>query len=370
VAEIRLERVSKQFGATVAVDRLDLEIRDREFLTLLGPSGCGKSTTLNLIAGLEEVTTGSILFDGKEIQDVPPERRDVAMVFQTYALYPHMTVFQNVAFGLQMRGVPRAEIAQRVARVAKELEIDGLLERKPRQLSGGQRQRVALARAIVREPRVFLLDEPLSNLDARLRVTMRTELKRLHYELSQTFVYVTHDQAEALIMSDRIAVMNSGLLQQLGPPEEIYRRPANEWVAGFIGSPPMNLLPGELVQIGGQLRFRGPSVDCALAPSVVGRLTAPASRRVKLGVRPEDVEVLEGDATVGGEADAIAATVVVREPVGSDLFLAVQLGDALAKVRTGPDRRLDRGDTVLLRLHRERVHLFDAETGLALLTEA
>jgi multiple sugar transport system ATP-binding protein len=367
VAEIRLENVTKQFGTTVAVDRLDLEIQDREFLTLLGPSGCGKSTTLNLIAGLEEVTSGRILFDGKEVQDVPPERRDVAMVFQTYALYPHMTVFQNIAFGLRMRGVGGAEVEQRVARVAKELEIDGLLQRKPRQLSGGQRQRVALARAIVREPRVFLLDEPLSNLDARLRVTMRTELKRLHYELAQTFVYVTHDQAEALIMSDRIAVMNGGLLQQLGPPDDIYRRPENEWVAGFIGSPPMNLLPGELAEAAGQLRFRGSGVDCALAPAVTSRLPSPPTRRVKLGVRPEDIEVLESDTAPVHRNESIAATVVVREPVGSDLFLAVQLGETLAKVRTAPDRRLDRGDAVFLRLTPDRVHLFDAQTGAALL---
>jgi multiple sugar transport system ATP-binding protein len=367
VAEIRLEAVTKQFGATIAVDRLDLEIRDREFLTLLGPSGCGKSTTLNLVAGLEEVTSGRILFDGKEVQDVPPERRDIAMVFQTYALYPHMTIFQNIAFGLKMRGVSGGEIAQRVARVAKELEIDALLERKPRQLSGGQRQRVALARAIVREPRVFLLDEPLSNLDARLRVTMRTELKRLHYELAQTFVYVTHDQAEALIMSDRIAVMNGGLLQQLGSPDDIYRRPENEWVAGFIGSPPMNLLPGELTDVQGGLRFRGPGLDCLLAAAIVSRLETRAPGRVKLGIRPEDVEVLATDTAA---PDTVPATVVVREPIGSDLFLAVQLGETLAKVRTAPDRRLDRGDTVHLRLTPDRVHLFDAATGRALLDRA
>jgi multiple sugar transport system ATP-binding protein len=367
LAEIRLEKVTKRFGATVAVDGLDLEIRDREFLTLLGPSGCGKSTTLNLIAGLEEVTSGRILFDAKEVQHVPPESRDVAMVFQTYALYPHMTVFQNIAFGLKMRGVPGEEIRRRVARASKELEIDELLERKPRQLSGGQRQRVALARAIVREPRVFLLDEPLSNLDARLRVTMRTELKRLHYELEQTFVYVTHDQAEALILSDRIAVMHGGVLQQLGPPEAIYRRPENDWVASFIGSPPMNLIVGELVEVDGSLRFQACGIDCALAPEVAKRLQPRASRRVKLGIRPEDMEVLEGEPSTSGEGAGLAATVVIREPVGSDLFLAVDVGGALIKVRTGPDRVLDRGDRIRLRLFADRIHLFAADGGRALL---
>jgi multiple sugar transport system ATP-binding protein len=334
-------------------------------MTLLGPSGCGKSTTLNLIAGLEEVTAGRILFDGKEIQHVPPEARDVAMVFQTYALYPHMTVFNNIAFGLKMRGVPGEEIRRRVARVAKELEIDGLLDRRPRQLSGGQRQRVALARAIVREPRVFLLDEPLSNLDARLRVTMRTELKRLHYELERTFVYVTHDQAEALIMSDRIAVMHGGLLQQLGTPDEIYRRPANDWVAGFIGSPPMNLIPGELTEVGGRLHFQSAGIDCGLAAAVVKRLRARASRRVKLGIRPEDMEALADTSPVEGED--LLGRVVVREPVGSDLFLAVEVGDAILQVRTSPEWTLDRGDPIRLRLAPERVHLFDAGTGRSLL---
>jgi multiple sugar transport system ATP-binding protein len=353
----------------VAVEALELEIRDREFLTLLGPSGCGKSTTLNLIAGLEEVSSGRILFDGKEVQHLPPEARDVAMVFQTYALYPHMTVSQNVAFGLKMRGVARDEIERRVRRVAKELEIDVLLDRKPRQLSGGQRQRVALARAIVREPRVFLLDEPLSNLDARLRVTMRTELKRLHYELEQTFVYVTHDQAEALIMSDRIAVMRSGVLQQLGPPEEIYRRPRNEWVAGFIGSPPMNLISGKLVESDGRLRFQSGGIDCALDAAVRRRLRDRATWHVKLGIRPEDVEVLEGEGTRAGDGAIVAATVTVREPVGSDLFLAVTVGETLMKVRTGPERRLDRGDAIWLRLNPERAHLFDAESGETLLND-
>jgi multiple sugar transport system ATP-binding protein len=234
---------------------------------------------------------------------------------------------------------------------------------------------VALARAIVREPKVFLLDEPLSNLDARLRVTMRTELKRLHYELSQTFVYVTHDQAEALIMSDRIAVMNGGLLQQLGPPEGIYLRPENEWVASFIGSPPMNLLAGELTERDGRVRFQCPGIDCALAPSVTARLRTTAARGVKLGIRPEDLEVLEGAAQATADGSVISGVVSIREPVGSDLFLAVEAGQdasvdhgaALLKVRTAPDRRLDRGDGVSLRLLPEKVHLFDAETGRALL---
>jgi multiple sugar transport system ATP-binding protein len=364
MAEIILEQITKRFGAVTAVEALDLQIRDREFLTLLGPSGCGKTTTLNMIAGLEEITSGSLRFDGEEVSHLPPEKRDIAMVFQTYALYPHMTVLQNITFGLLNRGMARKQAEERARKVSEGLEIGHLLDRRPRQLSGGQRQRVALARAIVRDPRVFLLDEPLSNLDARLRITMRTELKRLHYELEKTFVYVTHDQAEALTMSDRIAVMDGGRLQQLGTPDEIYRYPANEFVAAFLGSPPMNFLTGRLERA----VFVSPGLRISLPPGVVGRLPSAVPPEVRLGVRPEDVELVAGGSHGGaGPGDALDARVAVREPVGSDVFLTLEVGGAALKLRAAPDCPSDRGDAVRVRFKGNRVHLFSSQTGETLL---
>ncbi|MCS6861599.1 MAG: ABC transporter ATP-binding protein, partial [Abditibacteriales bacterium] len=322
MAQVFLENVHKSFGNVVAVDNVCLTVQDKEFLTLLGPSGCGKTTTLNIIAGLEEPTRGRVWFDKDDVTFMPPEKRDVAMVFQTYALYPHMRVYDNIAFGLRMRGVPKAEIERRVRRAAEGLEIAHLLARKPRELSGGQRQRVALARAIVRDPKVFLLDEPLSNLDAQLRVTMRTELKRLHYELEKTFVYVTHDQAEALILSDRIAVMNLGKLQQVGTPEEIYHHPTNEFVAKFLGSPPMNFFEGVLENRGdGELGFRCAAFACAIAPQVGVHLKPHARSEVRLGIRPEDIEV--HPPTFHSQPSTLAI-VSVREPMGSDLYLTLE----------------------------------------------
>ncbi|MFN3653631.1 MAG: ABC transporter ATP-binding protein [Armatimonadota bacterium] len=359
MAEVILEKVHKRFGAVSAVECLDLRVRDREFLTLLGPSGCGKTTTLNLLAGLEELTSGSIRFDGVEVGHLPPEKRDIAMVFQTYALYPHMTCLQNITFGLLNRGMKRAEAEERARAAAERLEISHLLDRRPRQLSGGQRQRVALARAIVRDPRVFLLDEPLSNLDARLRITMRTELKRLHYELEKTFVYVTHDQAEALTMSDRIAVMHGGRLQQLGTPDDIYRRPANEFVAGFMGSPPMNFVSGELADAA----FVAPGIRVPLSQAVRERLGSP--EKVRLGIRPEDVQLAGAE---GPTTDPwIDGRVTVREPVGSDVFLTVTVEGETLRLRADPDCRLDRGDTARFRFRPEKLHLFDAASGENLL---
>jgi len=255
MAKVVLESVVKKFGTVTAVHDLTIEIGDREFVTLVGPSGCGKTTTLRMIAGLEKVTAGQIYFDDDPVGHLPADHRDIAMVFQSYALYPHMNVYDNIGFALRMMRVPRADIDQKVKWAAEMLGITELLYRKPRQLSGGQRQRVALGRSMVREPACFLLDEPLSNLDAKLRVTMRGELKRLHLELKRTFIYVTHDQAEALTMSDRIAVINEGHLQQYGSPDEIYNRPRNVFVAGFMGSPAMNLLPGEVVASDSTPRF-------------------------------------------------------------------------------------------------------------------
>ncbi|MCY3555292.1 MAG: ABC transporter ATP-binding protein [Gemmatimonadetes bacterium] len=395
-----MNNLTKHFGDVVAVDDVTLDIADREFLTLLGPSGCGKTTLLNMIAGLESPTVGEVWFDDRNVTDVPPERRDIAMVFQTYALYPHMSVFDNVAFGLKMRGVPVEDRKRLVLAASKTMEIEHLLDRKPRALSGGQRQRVALARAIVRDPGVFLLDEPLSNLDAQLRVVMRTELKRLHGELEMTFVYVTHDQAESLILSDRIVVMKEGQIQQIGTPESIYDSPANTFVAGFVGSPPINLLKGTLEQSGGGgWRVVGKGFACDVATSIIERMGPPDRRDVYLGVRAEDIGVDEvpasrGSASPGSDSEvqesatsvapaadsmesaseerdtqrtAARAKVVVREPMGSDLYLTVDVGGNNVKVRTRPDVRFDRGDSVSLSFDPEKLHLFDGETGVSLL---
>ena len=362
MAKATLEHLTKTFGDVVAVDNLSLEIADREFLTLLGPSGCGKTTTLNIIAGLDAPTSGRVLFDADDVTDMPPERRDVAMVFQTYALYPHMRVYDNIAFGLRMRRTPHHEIKQRVEEVTAAMEIDHLLQRKPRQLSGGQRQRVALARAIVRDPRVFLLDEPLSNVDAKLRVSMRTEIKRLHAELEKTFVYVTHDQAESLIMSDRIAILNNGALQQLGTPNDIYNHPANAFVAGFVGSPPMNFFDGELKNRGdGRWQVVGDGFACEISPDRVSRLANNSPTEVQVGVRSENIEVRPK------ETPTALATVVVLEPLGSDLFLTLDLNGTTFKARTHPDAEFKRGDRVDVRFAPNKVHLFDRFKGKTLL---
>ena len=381
MARVRLNNLTKHFGDVVAVDDVTLDIADREFLTLLGPSGCGKTTLLNMIAGLESPTAGEAWFDDRNVTAVPPERRDIAMVFQTYALYPHMNVFDNVAFGLKMRGVPAEERKKLVHAAAKTMEIEHLLDRKPRALSGGQRQRVALARAIVRDPGVFLLDEPLSNLDAQLRVVMRTELKRLHGDLEMTFVYVTHDQAESLILSDRIVVMKDGKIQQIGTPESIYDSPANAFVAGFVGSPPINLLRGTLEQSGaGGWRVVGEGFACGVATSKIERMEPSEGREVSLGVRAEDIGINEAPSSVGSASETGGqrgnkdqsvgrAEVVVREPMGSDLYLTVDLGGSNVKVRTRPDNRMDRGDSVELYFDPGKIHLFDGETGESLIPD-
>ena len=382
MARVRLNNLTKHFGDVVAVDEVSLDIADREFLTLLGPSGCGKTTLLNMIAGLESPTAGEVWFDDQDVTAVPPERRDIAMVFQTYALYPHMRVFDNVAFGLKMRGVPAEERKRLVLEAAKTMEIEHLLDRKPRALSGGQRQRVALARAIVRDPGVFLLDEPLSNLDAQLRVVMRTELKRLHGDLEMTFVYVTHDQAESLILSDRIVVMKEGKIQQVGTPETIYDSPANTFVAGFVGSPPINLLRGTLSQDGtSDWRVVGEGFACGVDPSMVERMEQPEGREVYLGVRAEDIGIGDGlnsanqgpeggqsvEQTPPASSPAARASVVVREPMGSDVYLTVDIEKSLVKIRTRPDNRMDRGDNLDLFFDPGKIHLFDGETGVTLM---
>ncbi|MCY4546214.1 MAG: ABC transporter ATP-binding protein [Gemmatimonadetes bacterium] len=372
MARVRLNNLTKHFGDVVAVDNVTLDIADREFLTLLGPSGCGKTTLLNMIAGLESPTAGEVWFDDHNVTAVPPERRDIAMVFQTYALYPHMSVFDNVAFGLKMRGVPAEDRKRLVLEAAKTMEIEHLLGRKPRALSGGQRQRVALARAIVRDPGVFLLDEPLSNLDAQLRVVMRTELKRLHGDLEMTFVYVTHDQAESLILSDRIVVMKDGEIQQIGTPESIYDSPANTFVAGFVGSPPINLLKGVMQRqesAAGDWRVVGDGFACNVSQSMVERIEDPPGREVFLGVRAEDIGI-ESETNPGhGNTPVARASVVVREPMGSDLYLTVDVGGSNVKIRTRPDNRMDRGDGLDVFFDSEKIHLFDGQTGVSLMLD-
>jgi multiple sugar transport system ATP-binding protein len=369
MAKVVLEGVVKRFGPVTAVHDLNIEIADREFVTLVGPSGCGKTTTLRMIAGLEKVSAGQIYFDDDPVGHLPADHRDIAMVFQSYALYPHMNVYDNIGFALRMMRVPRPEIERRVKWAAEMLGIAELLQRKPRQLSGGQRQRVALGRSVVREPACFLLDEPLSNLDAQLRVTMRGELKRLHLELKRTFIYVTHDQAEALTMSDRIAVISDGRLQQYGPPDEIYNRPRNVFVAGFMGSPTMNLIRGEIVAGDSVPRFAAPGLDQPLPTRLAAGAQRGQGRSAFLGIRPESI-VVRGDGidTAPRGAPWITAPVYIQEPLGSDQFLTLDIGEARVKVRASPDLTVRAGDRVEVAFDPDKLHLFDGDTGTTLVS--
>jgi ABC-type sugar transport system ATPase subunit len=351
MARVRFDKLRKVFGRdVVAVAGLDFEIEDGSFVSLVGPSGCGKSTALRMIAGLEEPTSGRLLFDDRDVTELEPRDRDIAMVFQSYALYPHMSVRENLEYGLRKRRVPAAERDQRVARVAAMLHIEPFLDRKPRQLSGGQRQRVALGRALIRDPQVFLLDEPLSNLDAKLRVHMRAELATLHARLGTTMIYVTHDQLEAMTLSDRIVVMNQGIVQQIGAPEEVYARPANRFVAEFIGTPSMNLMAGELAEEGGKTRFRRDGVTVPLPDN----LTAAGARQVLLGIRPEDIRITadNGDATV-------PARVAVAELAGAEKYIYLDVAGMQIIARTDADSPVRGGDLVGLNFRPDRLHLFD-----------
>jgi multiple sugar transport system ATP-binding protein len=359
VARVLVDNVSKLFGKLRVVDDVALEIQDHEFLVLVGPSGCGKTTTLRMIAGLEEVSEGSIFIGDRRVNDLPPQDRDVAMVFQNYALYPHMRVFDNLAFPLRMRRTPRAQVERRVSEVAAMLGLSELLKRYPRELSGGQRQRVALGRAIVRSPQVFLMDEPLSNLDALLRVQTRAELKRLHAQLQVTTVYVTHDQVEAMTMGDRLVVMNGGKVQQVGHPTEIYDHPANVFVATFIGSPAMNMLDGVLDRTadGAVLRARG--VQVALDGEFVRRLGA-VSGAVRFGVRPEDIEVVP--ATDGA---VLVAGVDLVEPLGAETLVHMTLGEERLVARVASSRSPQPGDKVGVSFALPRCHVFAGESEAA-----
>ncbi|MBO0706819.1 MAG: ABC transporter ATP-binding protein [Candidatus Dormibacteraeota bacterium] len=358
MAEVRLDTIRKDFGAQVAVRDLDLTVKDQEFLTLIGPSGCGKTTTLRMICGLEKTTGGEIYFDDKPVSHLPANRRDVAMVFQSYALYPHMTVTENIGFALTNMGVPKREIAAKVTSVARLLGIEHLLARKPRELSGGQRQRVALGRALVRDAEAYLLDEPLSNLDAKLRVQMRAEIKKLHADLLRTFIYVTHDQVEAMTMSDRIAVLDEGVLQQCAAPMEIYSRPANLFVAGFMGSPPMNFLNGRLTRNGDGLRFEAKGLSQPVGPAQEAAIDGRGERPVVLGIRPEDVKM-----SLAPSPGFDPAKVFVEEPMGADVLVTLEVGDDLVKARVEAPFSAGTGNPVQVRLQPERLYFFDAESG-------
>jgi len=355
LASVSLKGINKLFGKVVAVDNLSLEIEDKSFVSLLGPSGCGKTTTLRLIAGLEKATSGDIFIGDRLVNDLSPRDRNIAMVFQSYALYPHMTVFQNMAFPLRIHKVPKEEIKKRVEDAAALLEIQGLLQRKPRELSGGQRQRVALGRAIVRNPVVFLLDEPLSNLDAKLRVYMRAELKRLQRNLGITTIYVTHDQVEALTMSEKVAILNEGKLQQMNGPEELYNKPANTWVAGFIGSPPMNLFNCVLVNEDEETFLDASDfklqIDSQLANAIDKNLS---SNDLIFGARPEDLSVVKGESKGG-----VPAEIYLVEPVGESTIVDVKIGMQLVKSRAPAGFKGEIGEKVTLVFDEDRIRIFD-----------
>ena len=363
MAEVVLKNVCKRYdGGALAVDRFSLVIRNCEFLVLVGPSGCGKSTTLRMIAGLEEISSGTISIGGRCVNAVPPKDRDIAMVFQNYALYPHMTVFENMAFGLKLRGMLRREIDERVREAAAILGLGDLLRRLPKQLSGGQRQRVAVGRAIVRKPKVFLFDEPLSNLDAKMRVEMRSELSRLHRQLDATMVYVTHDQVEAMTMGSRIVVMDRGTIQQVAPPLEVYQRPANLFVAGFIGTPPMNFLRGHAVRQPEGWRFCYAGGVMPVSAAWGRALELFEAREILLGFRPEAL----GAAEACGGGAAVRGTVDVVEPMGSETYVQVVTGSGARVVaRVGAERVFVPGSEVALPLDLENVRYFDAASGVA-----
>ena len=364
MAEIRLDQVTKRFGDTTAVDRVDLRAEDKEFLVLVGPSGCGKTTTLRMIAGLEEITDGRIYIGERMVNQVPPKDRDIAMVFQNYALYPHMSVYKNLAFGLKQRKFPRPEINLRVREVGKMLGIEELLNRKPKELSGGQRQRVAMGRAIVRKPQVFLFDEPLSNLDAKLRVQMRGELARLHQRLETTIVYVTHDQIEAMTLADRIVVMHRGKIMQIGSPMEVYNNPQNLFVAGFIGSPAMNFFEVRLSREKQKLVVHGEIFQLSVPEKLQDRFLKAKDREIILGIRPEHLydHRLKGPFP-GGEL--LTATVEVVEPIGSQIILLASNGPVQLTACIDPQTEAKPKTEMKFLIDMNRMHLFDKETQKA-----
>jgi multiple sugar transport system ATP-binding protein len=363
MAEVIVRKLNKKFDLTHVVKDVDLQIHDKEFVVFVGPSGCGKTTTLRMIAGLEAITSGEILIDDTVVNDVPPMDRDIAMVFQNYALYPHMSVASNMAFGLKMRKFEKSEIESRIKRAADILGIGDLLHRKPRQLSGGQRQRVALGRAIVRDPKVFLFDEPLSNLDAKLRVQMRVELKKLHERLGTTAIYVTHDQVEAMTLGDRVVVMKDGVVQQVGEPLELYNNPANRFVAGFIGSPAMNFADVTLAASDGKVWAEAPGLRIGLPEQLGHRANGHNGGKATVGIRPEDIHI-------AGPADpaelCFDVEVEVVEQLGSEILLDTRAGDSTFVASVDPTLRTRVHDHLKLAMNPARLHLFDAQTEAAI----
>ena len=378
MASLSLRNVYKRYpGGVTAVSDFNLEIKDKEFIILVGPSGCGKYTTLRMVAGLEEISDGEIYIGDKLVNDVAPKDRDIAMVFQNYALYPHMTVFDNMAFGLKLRKTPKDEIKRRVEEAARILDISHLLERKPKALSGGQRQRVALGRAIVREPKVFLLDEPLSNLDAKLRAQMRTEISKLHQRLGTTFIYVTHDQTEAMTMGTRIVVMKSGLIQQVDTPNNLYLYPCNLFVAGFIGSPQMNFIESKLLKEGEDYLVEFGSEDTKTRAGVKYKIKLPASKNkdncleayvgkeVIMGIRPENVHN-EEDLIAIHKDGLVEADVEVTELMGAETYLYMNCEGQSINARVSPTNTARPGDKITIAFETAKIHLFDKDTELTI----
>jgi multiple sugar transport system ATP-binding protein len=365
MSSVSFDHVYKKFGDVIAVNDLNIQIADKEFLVLVGPSGCGKTTALRCLAGLEDISEGRILIGDQVVNDVAPKDRDIAMVFQSYALYPHMSVYDNMAFGLKLRKVPKQEIKKRVENAADVLGIRHLLDRKPRQLSGGQRQRVAVGRAIVREPKVFLFDEPLSNLDAKLRVETRANISKLHQQLQTTFIYVTHDQVEAMTMASRIAVINKGLLQQIDTPQSLYDRPDNLFVAGFIGSPAMNFFPAKLRKDGSELIVDGGSFSLKVPADRSAPYLPFAGKDIIFGIRPENIHNPEF-APPGIVAQPVEATIDVTELMGNEIFVYLKTGDNSFVARVDPRTRYQVNQKVQVVFNMGNMHIFDRETEQAI----
>ncbi len=365
MASVTYDHVTKRFGEVVAVDDLSIEIEDKEFLVLVGPSGCGKSTALRCLAGLEDISNGQIFIGDQVVNDVTPKDRDIAMVFQSYALYPHMSVYDNMAFGLKLRKTPKDEIKRRVEDAAETLGIENLLDRKPRQLSGGQRQRVAVGRAIVREPKVFLFDEPLSNLDAKLRVETRANISKLHQQLQTTFIYVTHDQVEAMTMASRIAVLDVGVLQQIDSPQNLYDFPDNLFVAGFIGSPAMNFFPATLQQSDGKLIIDADSFKLEIPADRTTVYDGHVGKQIIFGIRPEDI-INPEFAPPGINAQPVDTEVDITELMGNEIFLFLKTGKYEFVARVDPRTRATIGEQMQLVFNMDNMHIFDRETERAI----
>jgi multiple sugar transport system ATP-binding protein len=361
MAEVILNNVTKVYEAgKKVVDNVCVKINDKEFVVLVGPSGCGKSTTLRMIAGLEEITSGQILIDGEVVNDKPPKDRDIAMVFQNYALYPHMTVYENMAFGLKLRKYDKKEIENRVNDAAKILELENYLNKKPKSLSGGQRQRVAVGRAIVRKPKVFLFDEPLSNLDAKLRVQMRTEISKLHKSLNATMIYVTHDQTEAMTMGDRIVVMKDGVIQQIDAPLNLYNNPANKFVAGFIGSPSMNFIEGIILSGSSQFKSNSSEFTFNLNETLINQLEKYENKKIAIGIRPEDF-FLENENK--SATNTINVYIELIEPMGNEMFVHFSIDGNKCVARISPTDKIKESDKVTFTFNLEKLKIFDVETN-------